>query len=82
MKKIFVIAVLVSFAAGSVALAAVSSPCGARKAVPPRAPRVVEDQGFRRDVLGQKVPVQTVEKGDAMTDTATKYNETLITGKD
>lgn len=48
---------------------------------PSAAPSVVENK-FKRDVLGQKVPVETVMGGDAMTDTATKYESTLITGKE
>ena len=42
----------------------------------------VTEQKFKRDVLGQKVPVETVMAGDAMTDTATKYEAGLITGKE
>jgi len=43
----------------------------------PCAPRCVE---YKRDVLGQKVPVQTTAAGTALNDTATKYESTLITG--
>lgn len=60
--------------------AAVSSPCTAKpKAQAPR-PAVLQD--YRRDVLGSKVPVYTHKEGDAMTDTATKYEETLISGQE
>ncbi|MBN2453627.1 MAG: hypothetical protein JXB40_05130 [Candidatus Omnitrophica bacterium] len=36
---------------------------------------------YKRDALGQKVPVQSMTAvGDANTDTATKYENTLISG--
>jgi hypothetical protein len=66
--------------------AAVSSPCsGYTKPVKqeaPRAPKQVVEQGFKRDVLMNKVPVQTYLGGDARTDTATKYEETLVSGQE
>lgn len=82
-KNMFVAVFLVTLMASSVALAAVSSPCGARKPKSAPAPRVAKDEGYRRDVLGTKVPVESItNRGDAMTDVATKYNETLVSGKD
>ena len=81
MKKIFVIVLLVSFAAVSVALAAVSSPCGARKPAP-AAPRAPEEDQFKRDILRRKVPTQTAKEGDALNDEATKYEHTLVTGNE
>jgi hypothetical protein len=37
-------------------------------------------QEFVRNVIGQKVPIATYKAGDAYTDTATKYEPTLISG--
>jgi len=42
----------------------------------------VTEQMYKRNVLGQKIPVETAMSGDAMTDTATKYEAGLITGKE
>jgi hypothetical protein len=36
---------------------------------------------YKRDVMGQKVPNQTVAAGNAMSDKATCYENTLVTGK-
>lgn len=49
------------------------APCAA-----PCAPKC--DQ-YKRDVMGQKVPNQTVAAGNAMTDKATKYENTLVVGQ-
>ena len=37
--------------------------------------------GFKRDVLGNKIPLQTVQAGNALTDKATRYEENLISGQ-
>jgi hypothetical protein len=50
--------------------------CAPCKTPCPCAPKCVE---YKRDVLGQKTPAQTVAAGDAKSDTATKYENTLIT---
>lgn len=88
MKKIIalsVLAVAAVFVAASVVFAAVSSPCGSRpapaKARPAPAPRQEVQMEYRRDVLGQKVPIYTHPEGDALTDEATKYEETLVSGQ-
>lgn len=88
MKKIALmmgLAVVAVFAAASIAFAAVSSPCGARPAPakprPAPAPREAVDMSYRRDVLGQKIPIYTHHEGDALTDEATKYEETLMSGR-
>jgi len=63
--------------------AAVSSPCSGYTKPKAEAPRrQVVEQTYRRDVLGTKVPLQTHKEGNALTDTATKYEETLISGKE
>lgn len=87
MKKIL-LTVSAFFAAAIFAVsanAAVSVPCsGYTKPVKQESPRpknVVIEQ-YRRDVLGTKVPLQTHKEGDARTDTATKYEETLISGQE
>ena len=36
---------------------------------------------YKRDVLGQKVPTQTYEAGNAYSDKATNYEQTLISGQ-
>jgi len=36
---------------------------------------------YKRDVMGQKVPNQTVAAGNAMTDKATRYENTLVVGQ-
>lgn len=89
MKRLLVLAAIavVCLVAVSVATAAVSSPCSGytkpvvkevcKKECP--APTTVV-QSYRRDVLGQKVPVETHKEGDALTDKATKYEEQLLTG--
>lgn len=51
------------------------------KCAPCAAPCAPKCETFKRDVLGQKVPVQTVAAGDAVTDKATKYEDTLVSGK-
>ena len=86
MKKI-IFTVIAFFAAAILAVsanAAVSVPCsGYTKPVKQEAPRprsVVQEE-YRRDVLGSKVPLKTHEAGDALTDTATKYDDTLISGQ-
>lgn len=86
MKKILltVITLFVAVIFAVSANAAVSVPCsGYTKPVKQEAPRPKQpaEEGFRRDVLMNKVPVQTYKAGDARTDTATKYEETLVTGE-
>ncbi len=76
MKKLTFAIILVTVFASS-ALAATSSPCGYKK---PAAPQV-RDDGYRRDVLDFRVPVQTEQRGDVYRDQATKDRETLLTGK-
>jgi hypothetical protein len=75
-KRIFVITFLVSLAAVSVALAAVSSPCGARKPVKREAPPRV-DEKYRRDVLDFRVPVETAKEGNIDRSKATEDRERL-----
>jgi hypothetical protein len=36
---------------------------------------------YKRDVMGQKIPNQTVKAGNAMSDKATNYENTLVTGQ-
>lgn len=36
---------------------------------------------YKRDVMGQKVPNQTIKAGNAMSDKATCYENTLVTGQ-
>jgi hypothetical protein len=36
---------------------------------------------YKRDVLGNKVPNQTIAAGNAMSDKATNYENTLISGQ-
>jgi hypothetical protein len=77
---IAVVMISVVFVAAGVA--AVSSPCSGYtkpKAAPVKSAPIEQD--YRRDVLGQKVPVYTHEAGDALTDTATKYETQLVTGE-
>lgn len=47
----------------------------------PCAPCKTVCDGFKRDVLGNKIPLQTVKEGNALTDKATKYEENLISGQ-
>jgi len=88
MKNILIAIAVVMLSVVFVAagVAAVSSPCSGytkpavRKAAPVKSAPVEQD--YRRDVLGQKVPIYTHEAGDALTDTATKYESQLVTGEE
>jgi hypothetical protein len=80
-----ILALLVSAAVAAAALAAVSSPCsGYTKPVvkkeapaPVRKPAEPIIETYKRNVLGQKIPVYTHKAGNALTDTATKYEDQL-----
>jgi len=78
-KRIFGLASLMVIASVSVALAAVSSPCGARKPVRKEAPapRVQVESDYHRNVLDQRLPVQTEEGGTLRPDKATGDRERL-----
>ena len=52
-------------------------PCAA----PCAAPCAKPCDTFKRDVLGNKVPAQTYQAGNANTDKATNYEATLINGQ-
>ena len=56
-----------------------SSPCTSCAKAPCACVKVTD--GFKRDVLGNKIPLQTVQAGNAMTDKATKYEDNLISGQ-
>ena len=73
------LAVSVAFAIDSSKCVGKPMSCGSKPAAAP----VEYDTTFKRDVLGKKVPVESYHKdGGAGTDTATKYEETLITGRE
>ncbi|MCM8791481.1 MAG: hypothetical protein NC938_07350 [Candidatus Omnitrophica bacterium] len=93
MKKLALVVIAIAVAAmfAGIADAAMSSSCSscAKPCKPcvkpcapcakPCAPICVE---YKRDVLGQKVPLYTYTKdGSAMTDKATQYENTLISGQ-
>lgn len=50
-------------------------------AAPCAAPCAKPCPTYKRDVLGQKVPTQTYEAGNAYSDKATNYEQTLISGQ-
>jgi cell division septation protein DedD len=87
MRKVILAAVLAlvgSVAMVAAAVAAVSSPCSGytkpvvvKKEAPVRRPSKPIDQTYKRNVLGQKIPVYTHIEGNAATDTATKYEDEL-----
>ncbi len=59
-----------------------AKPCSTcAKPCAPCSPCAKVCDGFKRDVLGNKIPVQTVQAGNALTDKATKYEENLISGQ-
>ena len=58
-----------------------AKPCNTCKPCAPCKPCEKVCDSFRRDVLGNKIPIQTVQAGNAMTDKATKYEENLISGQ-
>lgn len=75
-KLTLMIMTIMVFAAS--AFAATSSPCGYKQPPAPSQPR---DEGYRRDVLDFKVPVQTENKPTWDREQATKDRETLISGQ-
>ena len=77
MRKL-TLAIIMMMVFASSAFAATSSPCGVKQ---PQAPRVFVDNGHRRDVLDNRVPVQTRESGTDSMLQATKDRETLLSGR-
>lgn len=81
MKKILLAIIAISVFVPS-AFAAVSSPCsGYTKPKEPAKPRVVVDTGYRRDVIDNRVPVETKKEGTINLLKAAKDRETLISGQ-
>jgi len=75
-KFVLAIGMIMVFAASG--FAATSSPCGYKQPPAPSQPR---EEGYRRDVLDFRVPVQTENKGTIHREQATKDRETLVSGK-
>ncbi len=79
MRKITLAVIAVMIFAAS-AYAAVSSPCsGYKKPAAAPAPSVPSD--YRRDVLDERVPVQTEETGTVYKSKATEDREYMPSGK-
>jgi len=81
MRKV-ILTVIAVIAFASVAYAAVSSPCsGYKKPKEPAPVREYVDSGHRRDVLDNRVPVESVKEGKVHIEQATQDRDSLISGQ-